>query len=495
MHMKSLEETPVLLTDQHGSQYKFEGDCACPAPTSQTQLNSYREADLWQMSPHLYRANLTEGYELVFNYLGEKGATALNQPAQEILNSFALPTMIDHVYKYADRIKSYKALSVIREMINLGLLVCPGDRFAGSISKPETLTAWIHITNLCNLACDYCYLKKTPDFMNIDIGKKAVDAVFRSAIINGFKRVKLKYAGGEATLNFALLIQLHIYAAGCAAESNLDLEGIVLTNGVGLSPSMIEILKTNHLRLSISMDGVSQTNDRQRHFANGHGSFSTLERALDWLELANFIPSITVTVTGRNIAELPETVKYLLNRKLPFAINFYRENECSAGFDRLQYEDEQIVYYIKESLRILEQDLPPYSLMGSLVDRARLDASHDRPCGVGDSYVVINHRGDIAKCHMEIEKTVTDIFVEDPLSIVRLDRQGILNVSVDEKEGCRECEWRYWCSGGCPALTYRATGRFDVKSPNCNIYKALLPDVLRLEGMRLLKYGYPVGPA
>ena len=32
------------------------------------------------------------------------------------------------------------------------------------------------------------------------------------------------------------------------------------------------------------------------------------------------------------------------------------------------------------------------------------------------------------------------------------------------------------------------TNTYDVKSPNCNIYKALYPEVLRLEGLRLLKY-------
>ncbi|MCS6937773.1 MAG: SPASM domain-containing protein [Roseiflexus sp.] len=61
---------------------------------------------------------------------------------------------------------------------------------------------------------------------------------------------------------------------------------------------------------------------------------------------------------------------------------------------------------------------------------------------------------------------------------------------VDEKEGCRTCTWRYWCAGGCPALTYRVTGRYDVKSPNCRIYQALFPEALRLEGMRVLRYGY-----
>ena len=43
-----------------------------------------------------------------------------------------------------------------------------------------------------------------------------------------------------------------------------------------------------------------------------------------------------------------------------------------------------------------------------------------------------------------------------------------------------------------PLLTYRATGRFDVKSPNCNIYKALFPGVLHLEALRLLRYEEPI---
>jgi hypothetical protein len=57
-----------------------------------------------------------------------------------------------------------------------------------------------------------------------------------------------------------------------------------------------------------------------------------------------------------------------------------------------------------------------------------------------------------------------------------------------EKEGCRDCTWRYWCSGGCAVATFKATGRYDIKSPNCNIYKAIYPQALRLEGLRLLKY-------
>ncbi|MCZ7670691.1 MAG: SPASM domain-containing protein [Chloroflexi bacterium] len=86
--------------------------------------------------------------------------------------------------------------------------------------------------------------------------------------------------------------------------------------------------------------------------------------------------------------------------------------------------------------------------------------------------------------------TPTSTTLSDNL-ILQVASGPIQNISVDEKEGCRTCEFRYRCTGGCPLETYRATGRWDVKSPHCRIYKTLMPQALRLEGLRLLKaHGY-----
>jgi uncharacterized protein len=48
-----------------------------------------------------------------------------------------------------------------------------------------------------------------------------------------------------------------------------------------------------------------------------------------------------------------------------------------------------------------------------------------------------------------------------------------------------------WCAGGCAVATFRATGRFDVRLPNCNIYKTIYPEALLLEAKRVLKYAAP----
>jgi uncharacterized protein len=36
--------------------------------------------------------------------------------------------------------------------------------------------------------------------------------------------------------------------------------------------------------------------------------------------------------------------------------------------------------------------------------------------------------------------------------------------------------------------TLAATGRFDVRSPNCDICRRIYPEAVRLEGMRLLAF-------
>jgi uncharacterized protein len=142
--------------------------------------------------------------------------------------------------------------------------------------------------------------------------------------------------------------------------------------------------------------------------------------------------------------------------------------------------------------KIIENKLPRHSLLASLVDRANLSIPHNRTCGVGQNYLVFNHRGQISQCQMTMDDVLADVCDPEPLLSLCAPQNGIVNMSVDEKGECRECEWRYWCAGGCPVQAYRFTGRYDAKSPYCNIYKALYPEVIRLEGLRLLKYAHLV---
>jgi len=45
----------------------------------------------------------------------------------------------------------------------------------------STLTAWLHVTNDCNLRCPYCYVSKSRDEMTEGVGLAAVERVIASA--------------------------------------------------------------------------------------------------------------------------------------------------------------------------------------------------------------------------------------------------------------------------------------------------------------------------
>lgn len=141
-----------------------------------------------------------------------------------------------------------------------------------------------------------------------------------------------------------------------------------------------------------------------------------------------------------------------------------------------------------KALRVVEANLPLQNALGQIIDRSNLNGSHMHTCDVGENYLVYDQNGQVAKCQMLIGKPVTSLNDYDPLYAIHNDRNGLENLPVIEKEGCKTCEWKNWCAGGCSLATYRATGRYDVKSPNCNIYKAVFPELLRLEGLRILKY-------
>ena len=147
-----------------------------------------------------------------------------------------------------------------------------------------------------------------------------------------------------------------------------------------------------------------------------------------------------------------------------------------------------IVKGLLAACAVIEADLPTEPILGGLLDRVQL-FTHTHACGAGQNYAVISHDGRLAGCHMRLDET-QPLNAEDDLLAVTA-HGTIRNLAVDEKEGCRDCAFRYQCAGGCPLETYRATGRWDVRSPNCAIVRQVLPAMLRLEGLRLLKvHGY-----
>ena len=480
-----------------------ECDCACAVASQESILRG--NLILGELPPGeqlvrgtaIFECALDEEHFVLFHTAGSGQAVVVNQPAYQIFRAFDWPTTVPAGRVAAAREMVGDIDGVLARLYSASVIQRVQERagppFAEPNSSQSSLTAWLHVSNACNLACPYCYVNKSASAMDEPTGIAAVDTVLRSAAAHGFAAVKLKYAGGEASLNRDLVLRLDGYARSRAAGLGLRFDAVLLSNGLRLSSAFVDVLKASGVKIMISLDGVGAAHDAQRPTVAGKPSFISVERTIRRLCAVGHPPHLSVTITARNAAGIADVVRFALEAGLTFSLNFFRDNECAASFADLRYSEAAMIDGMRAAFKVIEENLPPWSVLGSVLDRGQLLQPRQRPCGVGQDYVVIDHEGKVAKCHMEIERTLGDVFRDDPVQLVRNDTRTTLNLLVDEKEGCRDCSWKYWCSGGCPVATFRASGRYDVKSPNCGIYQAIYPEALRLEGLRLLKYATHLG--
>jgi len=468
------EEIPVIIY-RLPIKYPEIGQCeACP-PGIMSILPDYNGKPASEyLATRFESIHLYNDFEAVFAPDLSVNPVVLNRNSLSLLQKFQMPASLN----YSD--------NTLKKFIELNLLHPSNATEVQFIEDNDTLTASLHLADSCNLSCDYCYLPNRKIRMSEKTGLKIIDKVIDSAVRNHYKKIKIKYTGGEPLMDFHLVSRLHRHAEESASRNRIELSASVLSNGTLLTPKIVEQIKKLNLHLMISLDGIGKYHDCQRHFPNGSGSFEKVSDAITMALSKGLVPDISVTVSSRSIEGLPELMQWILNRELPFSINFYRENSQSRKYKDLRLEEEKIIRGMLAAYRIIESCLPRHSLLASLADRANIGIPHLRTCSAGHSYLVFDCKGNISKCQMDIP--VTDIDDPDPVKTIRAGKTGLQNPGVDDKEECSLCQWKYWCGGGCPLEIFRCTGRYDRKSPNCNIYRSLFPEIIRLEGLRLLKY-------
>jgi len=350
-----------------------------------------------------------------------------------------------------------------------------------------SLTAWLHITNACPLGCHYCYIQKSNDQMTLVVGRQAVQTVFQEAMKHGYTAVTLKYAGGEPTLNLCLVEELHHYAYQLAQQHGLQLDEVLLTSGV-MSAQGLQRLIAMNIRVMVSLDGLAESDNNSRPLLSGKPTAHLAQETLIKLKQAGIQVVVSITVTRQSADSLIKLIEFLLAWDIPFSLSFARDNAAFLNRDQFMPHNQYLIKTMTAIINHFSQNLPRRSLLHALTDRANLSSEHYYTCSVGRNYLVIDYQGNIAMCQQEMKTPITSIYEADPLLKIINNEKGIKNLHVDEKEGCRDCEWKYACTGGCAALTTQVYGRADTRSPFCEVYKAVLPQVVALEEKRQKVY-------
>lgn len=446
-------------------------DCDCACETGLSSINYNENIDFSDFKKaKIQKIQISNNHYAVWNNTNNFGIKVLNKVA---LNWF------EEVNLHSVNLKNIKLLHKLN-VIEKNQKVC-------STEVNNVFSSWLHLSNNCNLNCSFCYLAKNEDNMSLETGLQSINSIFYSAVKNNIKEVKLKYAGAEALYNFKVVEEMQLLALQLAKLHNIKLTSILLTNSTLLTDKIIEKLKLLQFKVMVSIDGIGKYHDYFRSYKNGKSSYNDVIKNTEKLKKYGILGDISITVSDKNIVGLPKLVKLFLEKDYPFNINFYREYENSVN-ESLTLSEKKIIKYMKQTFKVIENNLPDRSLLSSLLDRVDLSSPHKYTCGIGRNYAVIDHHGLLSKCQMEIgkNKTFETIASKDLLNDIKTDINQLQNISIDNKIVCQNCEIKYYCTGGCPIISGLN------KSPNCNIYKSLFKDVLKLEAKRLLKYCDPI---
>jgi uncharacterized protein len=424
--------------------------------------------------------SLEGGWQAYLNMSGPVGVVALNPQAQRVLAAFEAPTLPDQAASRLPGLSRAVTGRAIRSLARSGLLRAAGES-PRSRSQPSALSAWLHVTEACNLNCPYCYVRKRPTAMSRDVGRRAVEKLVETAVRHGYSALMLKYAGGEPTLSFPLVEDLHSHAGRFAAQAGLDLEGVLLSNGVGVSDGMLDFLAQTGLRLMISLDGGPDAHDRVRTGRDGRSTYDavagTVERALD----RGLRPTVSITLTALALDGTAEAVAFALERDLPFNLNFYRERASGARcLSPLVPDLDPLVGAVRGIFALIDT-YPAYPLpLAGILDRTRLDIPHDTACSAGRDYMAVSTRGQVSACQMLLEEPWASLADADPLDLIRRNGASIF-AAPSEGSGCHDCPWRSACGGGCPLMRHTS-----LHAHYCQAYQILLPELVRLEARRLI---------
>ncbi|MDR1761687.1 MAG: radical SAM protein [Bacteroidales bacterium] len=134
----------------------------------------------------------------------------------------------------------------------------------------------LHISNVCNLSCRYCYAgggsySSDEIFMSEEIIQKTLSLFF-----SHFEKINaIQLFGGEPLLNAEAIKQVGQFVFNIEKEKRPQIT--VVTNGSVLSEEILGLIKEFDINVTVSLDGPEVINDKLRVFKDGTGTSETVE--------------------------------------------------------------------------------------------------------------------------------------------------------------------------------------------------------------------------
>lgn len=339
----------------------------------------------------------------------------------------------------------------------------------------------LHIAHTCNLNCSYCFASQGKyhgerALMSFEVGKRALDFLIENS---GTRRnLEVDFFGGEPLMNFDVVKKLVEYARSIEKEKGKNFRFTLTTNGVLVDDDVIDFANKEMSNVVLSLDGRKEVHDRYRVDYQGRGSYDTIVPKFQKFVKArggkNYYMRGTFTHANPDFLEDIKTMLNLGFTELSMEPVVAAEGDEAA----LTEEDKPVVMKQYEELAELmlkrDKEGKPFTFYHYMIDLAGGPCIYKRisGCGSGTEYMAVTPWGDLYPCHQ---------FVGDEKFKLGDIWHGVENKEIQNKfascnvyarSECRDCWARLYCSGGCAANAYHATGSVKgVYKYGCDLFK------------------------
>ncbi len=355
----------------------------------------------------------------------------------------------------------------------------------------------LHIAHTCNLNCSYCFASQGKycgerAVMSFEVGKRALDFLVENS--GSRYNLEVDFFGGEPLMNFDVVKKLVEYARSIEKEKGKNFRFTLTTNGVLVDDDVIEFSNREMSNVVLSLDGRKEVHDRYRVDYNGNGSWEKIVPKFQKFVQArgNKDYYMRGTFTHHN-PDFLEDIKTMLD--LDFTELSMEPVVGPEGEETtLTYEDLPVVMEQYEKLAELmikrRKEGKPFTFYHYMIDLQGGPCIYKRisGCGSGTEYMAVTPWGDLYPCHQ---------FVGDEKFLLGNIFDGVSNTAIQDefmqcnvysREECKDCWARLYCSGGCAANAYHATGSVKgVYKYGCELFKKRMECAIMAEVDRLLE--------
>ena len=409
--------------------------------------------------------------------------------------------------RYPDRPEVNKeeiedCLRQIEELKKAGKLFTP-DNFRNIAGELKRRTSGVvkalclHIAHSCNLNCSYCFASQGKyhgerALMSFETGKRALDFLVENS--GSRRNLEVDFFGGEPLMNFTVVKQLVEYARSIEKEKGKNFRFTLTTNGVLIDDDVIEFSNREMSNVVLSLDGRKEVHDRFRVDYQGRGSWDYIVPKFQKFvkERGNKSYYMRGTFTHNN-PDFLEDIKTML--ELGFTELSMEPVVCAADDpSALTEEDKAIVMEQYEKLAELmlerHREGKPFTFYHYMIDLKGGPCIYKRVsgCGSGTEYMAVTPWGDLYPCHQ---------FVGDDKYKLGNIYDGVTNTAIQDefmecnvytRPECADCWAKLYCSGGCAANAYHATGSVKgVYSYGCDLFRKRMECAIMLEAAKTLE--------